>query len=90
MSFLGPFGPDDQLPQAPPSIGSAPLVTPQLPQAPPRRPSLFDKEHRSDTLLALGTGLLTGQNFTDGIAAAGQNVMGLRKQLRAEQTKTRE
>lgn len=104
MSFFGLFGHHNdpsqqpqpgvpQLPMAPPSVGAAaPLVPPQLPQAPPalKAPSLFDKQHRQDTLLALGSGLLTGQNFTDGMSAAAQNVMGLKKQLKAETTKTHE
>ena len=105
MSFLGLFGHKDQqaqqglpgapqgLPSAPPSLGGAPSFapTPQLPAAPPpKAPSLFDKQHRQDTLLAIGSGLLSGFNFSDGVAAAGQNVMGMRKQLRAENTKQHE
>lgn len=36
-------------------------------------------DERKETLLALGTGLLSGDDWASGFAAAGQNVMGLRE-----------
>jgi hypothetical protein len=99
--MFDPSGENDRLPAyAPPALPLAPPTgaitstsyASRLPSPPPavKAPSLFDKQHRQDTLLALGSGLLTGQNFGDGLSAAAQNVMGLKKQLRVEQTKTHE
>jgi hypothetical protein len=63
-----------------------------LPVAPPSaaRGGLWDHGNRHKTLIALGTGLLSGGNFSDGVARAGQNVLGLEEQLRAQQVRQRE
>lgn len=59
-----------------------------LPQPP--RPGLWDPGNRHKTLLAIGTGLLSGRSFGEGVAQAGANVMGLGDQLDARTRKQRE
>lgn len=67
------------------------LQTPQLPPAPPRKkPNLFDRDHRQDTLLAIGAGLLSGNSLGDGVGRAAQNMLGLRQQMTGEQRRTHE
>lgn len=73
-----PFGDAGQGAFAPDSSGV------NLPAPPPHKASLFDKDHRRDSLLAIGTGLLSGFNFTDGLAAAGQNLQAQRQLVRDE------
>jgi hypothetical protein len=75
------------------AFSAAPAVgTAQLPSAPPNvaRGGLWDPGNRHRTLLALGTGLLSGRNLSEGAALAGQNMLGLEGQLAATQRKTRE
>lgn len=77
------------LPSVPP--GASLQQTPSLPATPPStRAGLWDPGNRHKTLLAIGTGLLSGQSFFDGVGKAGQNVFGLDDQLQAASRKTRE
>jgi hypothetical protein len=56
-----------------------------LPKAPPRKgPSIWDKEHISETLASIGAGFFQSQNFGDGLGAAAQTIAGRTKQLRDE------
>ncbi|MET3712623.1 hypothetical protein ABIC65_003341 [Sphingomonas trueperi] len=56
-----------------------------LPKAPPiPGANLWDPGNRHKTLIALGTGLLSGNSFGDGIGRAGMNALGLEEQLKAE------
>lgn len=73
-----------------PSGASAAVGAASLPQAPPRKPSLFDDDHRRQTLLALGSGILGGRDLQSGLAGATQNLLGLNQQLRAERRPQRE
>lgn len=67
--------------QAPSAHGSAS----RLPSAPPVPGAhLWDPGNRHKTLIALGTGLLSGNSLADGIGRAGANALGLEDQLRAE------
>ncbi|MET3725864.1 hypothetical protein [Sphingomonas trueperi] len=67
--------------QAPSAPGSAP----RLPSAPPVPGAhLWDPGNRHKTLIALGTGLLSGNSLADGIGRAGANALGLEEQLKAE------
>jgi len=79
--FRDPYreNPDDL--QAPPAPGAGS----RLPSAPPVPGAhLWDPGNRHKTLLALGTGLLSGSSLADGIGRAGANAMGLEEQLNAE------
>lgn len=70
----------DNLP-APPAPGAAS----RLPSAPPVPGAhLWDPGNRHKTLIALGTGLLSGNSLADGIGRAGANALGLEEQLKAE------
>lgn len=60
------------------------VEAPKLPLAPPKRPSLFDDEHRRETFLAIAAGMGQGQNFGEGLSAAAQNLLGLQRGLREE------
>lgn len=74
-----------------PGIPTSPVQIPQLPAAPPvqaKAPSLFDKDHRPDTLLAIGTGLLSGFNFGDGVANVGKNLLAERQQMKQDARKS--
>lgn len=77
-------------PQAPPAPQMGPpseglVQAPQLPPAPPsRKPSLFDKDHRRETFLAIASGMGQGLNFGEGLGAAAQNLYGLQRGLREE------
>lgn len=67
-----------------PDYTSPPIVP--LPAAPPRKkPSIWDKEHISETLAGIGAGFFSGQNFGDGLGAAAQTIAGRTRQLREEQ-----
>lgn len=78
------------LPSAPPGA-SLQQPTPSLPATPPSaRAGLWDPGNRHKTLLAIGTGLLSGHSFADGVGAAGRNVFALDDQLQASAKKTRE
>ncbi|MBB3693012.1 hypothetical protein [Sphingomonas sp. BK580] len=68
----------------------APTRQPDLPPAPPARAGLWEPGNRHKTLLAIGTGLLSGRSFGEGVAQAGANVMGLGDQLDARARKQRE
>lgn len=70
----------------------SPALTPdtptlrELPAPPPRKaPSIWDKEHISQTLADIGAGFFSGQNFGDGLGAAAQTIAGRTRQLREEQ-----
>lgn len=56
--------------------------------ADPKQPSIWDKGHISDTLLSIGSGLLSSQNFGDGLAAAGRGILSQQQALRAQQLKS--
>ncbi|WP_129340617.1 hypothetical protein [Sphingomonas desiccabilis] len=62
----------------------------RLPAAPPRPAGLWDHGNRHKTLLAIGAGLLSGGNFGEGMARAGQNVLGLEESLRTSSKAGRE
>jgi len=82
-----------QVPVAPPAAtAQAPVgAPPGLPKPPPRRRlNLFDDEHRSSTLLAIGAGLLSGSSFGDGAGRAAQNLLTLRQRMEAEERPNRE
>jgi hypothetical protein len=84
--FQQPLG----LPSAPPGLQPQ-QQAPGLPTAPPSaRAGLWDPGNRHKTLLAIGTGLLSGHSFADGVGAAGRNVFALDDQLQAASRKTRE
>ena len=77
---------------APPELAPRPTATggpqaPQLPQPPPKAASLFDKDHRRSTLLAIGSGMLSGSSFGDGLGNASKNLFGLNQSLIAERKK---
>ncbi|MEI5688471.1 hypothetical protein [Sphingomonas kyungheensis] len=57
-----------------------------LPKPPPRKgPSIWDRDHISETLAGIGAGFFASQNFGDGLGAAAQTIAGRSKQLREEQ-----
>ena len=62
----------------------APITPTQLPTMPPKRASLFDKDHRQQSLLAIASGLLSSRNFGEGLGGAAQNLFGLQQNLRQE------
>lgn len=79
------------LPAAPPSFAppQAPALAQQLPKSPPsKRPDLWSKQNRSDSLLAIGTGLLSGSSFWDGIGNAGKNLGAQRQRLTDQERKS--
>lgn len=56
-----------------------------LPTPPPtKKPTIWDKEHISETLAGIGAGFFAGQNFGDGLGAAAQTIAGRTRQLREE------
>src|SRR3546814_10452793 len=74
------------LPDLPP-VGQTPPIVADLPKAPPpaaRRASLFDKDHRKESFLAIAAGMGQGLNFGDGLGAAARNLYGLQQDLRQE------
>lgn len=73
-----------------PDLGQADQAAPassRLPAPPPHKSSLFDKEHRRQTLLTLGASLASGQTFGEGLSTALGNLAGLQGNLSAEQRK---
>jgi len=57
-----------------------------LPKPPPtKKPSIWDKEHISETLADIGAGFFAGQNFGDGLGAAAQTIAGRTRALREAQ-----
>ncbi len=63
----------------------------QLPKMPPsakRRATPWDKEHISETLLGIGAGFLSSQNFGDGLGNAAQAIGGRMKDIRAERRRS--
>lgn len=79
------FQPPSVLNASTPPPSQAELVQ-QLPKAPPtKKPSIWDKEHISETLAGIGAGFFSGQNFGDGLGAAAQTIAGRNRQLREEQ-----
>ncbi|MFN3776781.1 hypothetical protein [Sphingomonas parapaucimobilis] len=75
---------------APPQAFDKPGMNLPLPKAPPstmRRPTPWDREHISETLLGMGAGFLSNRNFGDGLGNAAQALAGRNRDLRAEQDK---
>lgn len=63
----------------------------QLPKMPPsakRRATPWDKEHISETLLGIGAGFLSSQNFGDGLGNAAQAIGGRMKDIRTERRRS--
>jgi hypothetical protein len=62
---------------------------PSLPSLPPsaraKGPSIWDKQHISETLANISAGFASGQNFSDGLGAAAQTISGRNRQLRDDQ-----
>ena len=88
--LLIPGGLAAGLPSVPPAQSFA-QQAPGLPAAPPSaRAGLWDPGNRHKTLLAIGSGLLSGRSFADGVGAAGRNVFALDDQLQAASRKTHE
>ncbi|API58520.1 hypothetical protein BSL82_03695 [Tardibacter chloracetimidivorans] len=55
----------------------------RLPKAPPTRSTNpFAKENRSDTLLAIGSGMMRGGNFGESLANAADTILSRRQDLR--------
>jgi len=82
-----PFGTVPQLPPSPFSARAGQAApAPSLPAPPPRRrsASLWDEGNRSQTLLAIGAGLLSGHSFGEGLANASRNLMDRRDRLEVE------
>lgn len=74
----------------PPQAFDKPGMNLPLPKAPPSRkarPTPWDREHISETLLGMGAGFLSSRNFGDGLGNAAQAVMGRNKDIRAERAK---
>ena len=73
-----------------PQIAQAPQagvgLTQQLPPAPPptKTPSIWDDQHRKDTLLAISAGILQGDNFAEGMGSVAKNLLAQRQALRSE------
>ena len=73
-----------------PQIAQAPQagagLTQQLPPAPPpvKKPSIWDDQHRKDTLLAISAGILQGDNFAEGMGSVAKNLLAQRQALRSE------
>jgi hypothetical protein len=83
--------PQAELPVLRPAAPSAGALTSQLPAPPPAKaksPNVWDKEHISQTLLAIGSGLLSGQNFGEGLGNAAQGILGLQQRLRDDRKKS--
>lgn len=81
----------DELNEMPDVVaGSARSTGIALPIAPPskKRPTMWDKEHISETLAQIGAGFFAGRNFGDGLGNAAQAIAGRNRDLRAEQTKS--
>ena len=65
------------------------FVSTQTPSLPPKRKShAFDKDNLSDTLLMIGSGLLSSQNFGEGLAKAGQGILAQNRRIRDENRTT--
>ena len=75
---------------APPSEEEELPVEAGLPPLPRKPGNLWDKKHLDDSLLAIGTGLLSGDDFFDGLGRAGQGLGQLRQQIRTADKPTRE
>ena len=57
-----------------------------LPKPPPtKKPSIWDKEHISETLADIGAGFFASQNFGDGFGVAAQTIAGRTRKLRENQ-----
>lgn len=86
-AFMPPARSAIEAPDLPTGNSFAPIT--RLPPAPPstraKAPSIWDKEHISETLLAVGAGFASGHNFSDGLGAAAQSLAGRNRQLRDEQ-----
>ena len=73
-----------------PQIAQAPQaasgLTQQLPPAPPptKKPSIWDNDHRRDTLLAISAGILSGDNFAEGLGGVARNLLAQRQAVRQE------
>lgn len=67
------FVPDQRLPAPPPSA---------------KGPSIWDKQHISETLANISAGFLSNQNFAQGVGAAAQSIAGSSRQLREEGRKS--
>jgi hypothetical protein len=63
---------------------------PQLPQPPPslKRPTPFDADHRRETLLQIGSALLSNQDFGQGLGAAASSLAGRLGDIRKEAMKS--
>lgn len=74
-------------PQVPKAPGMGPYALPQAPVS-RRRPrvNMFDREHLSDTLFALGTGMMQGSNFGESLANAAGSLREARAGYLAEET----
>lgn len=78
------------LPKAPPGLAQSQPglggLTAQLPPAPPptKKASIWDDEHRKDTMLAISAGILQGNNFAEGMGGVAQNLLHQRQALRQE------
>lgn len=81
--------PDQSAPQAPESLQQDPAG--RLPAPPPgaKRGGPFSKENLSQTLLDIGSGLLSGHNFSDSLANAGQAISGRISSLKEEEKANR-
>lgn len=62
------------------SYAPTPIAPPEAPKA-VQGTGLWDPGNRHKTLLAIGTGLLSGRDFFSGVGAAGQNILGLSDRL---------
>lgn len=98
MAFFGLFGNDKSradplanLPAAPPVSGGAmqapqSSLTQQLPPAPPpkKKATIWDDQHRKDTMLAISAGILSGNNIAEGLGGVSRNLLAQRQALRTE------
>lgn len=71
-SITGTNDPAQQLPSPPPSV---------------RKPTIWDKDHISQTLLGIGQAFLSNQDFGAGLGAAAGSMSDRMKTLQAENTK---
>lgn len=85
MQAPAPQAPQPEQPQAVPALQQA---QPSALQIRPASFKPFDKENRSRSLLAIGTGLLSSNDFFKGVGQAGQNLEGVRDEYRAKHTPT--
>jgi hypothetical protein len=82
---------DPQLAPAPSAIESGSSLA-QLSPAPPSKrakgPTIWDRDHISETLANIGAGFFSSQNFGDGLGAAVQTIAKGTRQLRDDQKKS--